>query len=339
MKRKNQKLYLAQMVAAICVVIIHVGTVVENPVAHFIIKSLICRIAVPFFFVNNAFFFRINADQIGYTKTWLKRLIISYTAVFVLYIPLGLQFMHQTVNIPWKFTPLLIIASYFYSGSFYHLWYFPAIIFALILVRWLVKKLGYGWTFIVSLGLFMLGSVETYSQFISNALLKKLMTNYFSLFWTTRNGLFFSPIYVLVGFFLADHKARLSAWRRYFKFGLWGAILLGIVEGTIVYLNQGIDKNFMYFTILFNFCAFGLLVTSKSEWQGLERLKPYNQGIFLLHMIPIQLFNIWVTSANTPQNGVLRSLLGIIVPVALIYGYRLVLKKIAGYQPINKKIS
>jgi len=117
MKRKNQKLYLAQMVAAICVVIIHVGTVVENPVAHFIIKSLICRIAVPFFFVNNAFFFRINADQIGYTKTWLKRLIISYTAVFVLYIPLGLQLMHQTVNIPWKFTPLLIIASYFYSGS------------------------------------------------------------------------------------------------------------------------------------------------------------------------------------------------------------------------------
>lgn len=43
MKRQNQKLYLAQMVAAICVVLIHVGTVVKDPVLHFVIKSLICR--------------------------------------------------------------------------------------------------------------------------------------------------------------------------------------------------------------------------------------------------------------------------------------------------------
>lgn len=50
-KEKNQKIYLIQMIAATFVVIIHSGTIVSNPVAHFILKSLICRIAVPFFFI------------------------------------------------------------------------------------------------------------------------------------------------------------------------------------------------------------------------------------------------------------------------------------------------
>ena len=322
MKRQNQKLYLAQMVAAICVVLIHVGTVVKDPVLHFVIKSLICRVAVPFFFVNNAYFFRVNSQEEGYSKEWMKRILINYTKVFVLYVPFGIQLVRETVNMPWKLTPILIVVSYLYSGSFYHLWYFPAMIFALFFVSGLIMKIGYKGTLLISSVLFMIGSIETYSSFVNSQLLENLMKHYFSLFFTTRNGLFFSPIFVLIGFFLADNQRLLARWRPHFKIGLLIAVCLGVIEGILVYQNQGIDKNFMYFTILLNLCYFGLLVTSESNWHGLDRLKSYSQGIFLLHMIPIQIFNSW-NPTNTPLNGLIRACLGIVVPSVVIFIFNL----------------
>lgn len=65
MKNKNQKLYLAQFVATIFVVMIHSGTVIGNPIAHFILKNMICRSAGPFFFINNAYFFHLSASKNG----------------------------------------------------------------------------------------------------------------------------------------------------------------------------------------------------------------------------------------------------------------------------------
>lgn len=65
MKNKNQKLYLAQFVAIIFMVMIHSGTVIGNPIAHFILKSMICRSVGPFFFINNAYFFHLNASKNG----------------------------------------------------------------------------------------------------------------------------------------------------------------------------------------------------------------------------------------------------------------------------------
>lgn len=63
MKNKNQNLYIAQFIATVCVVVVHSGTIVSDPTLHFIVKSMICRIAVPFFFVNNAYFFRLNSKR------------------------------------------------------------------------------------------------------------------------------------------------------------------------------------------------------------------------------------------------------------------------------------
>ncbi|WP_255318409.1 acyltransferase family protein [Enterococcus hirae] len=82
MDNKNQKLFIAQFIATICVVVIHCGTITNHPIVHFFLKSMVCRIAVPFFFVNNAYFFRINSKREGYSKMWLRRIVRLYTIVF-----------------------------------------------------------------------------------------------------------------------------------------------------------------------------------------------------------------------------------------------------------------
>ena len=128
MDNKNQKLFIAQFIATICVVVIHCGTITSHLIVHFFLKSMVCRIAVPFFFVNNAYFFRINSKREGYSKMWLRRIVRLYTIVFLLYIPFGVQLLQDTVDIQWNLWSILLalVVSFLYTGSFYHLWYFPA---------------------------------------------------------------------------------------------------------------------------------------------------------------------------------------------------------------------
>lgn len=327
MEGKNQKLYLFQFIATIGIVVIHVGRIVENPSVHFLIKNLICRVAVPFFFINNAFFYRSNEQKKGYSKRWLKKIVCIYSLAFIVYIPFGIKLLQQTLSMDWKLLPFVIIVGYFYSGSFYHLWYFPALIVSLFMVKSLLKKIGYLKTFSLCILLFGIGSLETYSGFIKDPFLLTMMDRYFRLFLTTRNGLFFSPIFILFGYFLADNKNKLVNWRNQFKFGGYISLILATLEGIIIYQNQGIDKNFMYFTLVCSISLFGLLITSESNWKGCEQLKKYSLGIFLFHMIPIQLFNNWNVE-NTGINGFQRTLLGVFVPVFLIFIFELVNKYI-----------
>lgn len=96
----------------------------------------------------------------------------------------------------------------------------------------------------------------------------------------------------------------------------------------IVYQNQGIDKNFMYFTIPFTVCLFGLLVITKNKISGFERLKPYSQSVFLLHMIPIQIFNFWHNEI-TVVNGLFRVMVGVVIPLIIVWGFGMVRKTVS----------
>ncbi|MEQ7189644.1 acyltransferase family protein [Enterococcus hirae] len=145
MDNKNQKLFIAQFIATICVVVIHCGTITNHPIVHFFLKSMVCRIAVPFFFVNNAYFFRINSKREGYSKMWLRRIVRLYTIVFLLYIPFGVQLLQDTVDIQWNLWSILLalVVSFLYTGSFYHLWYFPALISSLAIVKYMFQRFRY----------------------------------------------------------------------------------------------------------------------------------------------------------------------------------------------------
>ncbi|HCB28195.1 alanine racemase [Enterococcus durans] len=329
MENKNQKLYLAQFVATIFVVMIHSGTVIGNPIAHFILKSMICRLAVPFFFINNAYFFHVNAPKSGYKKRWLVKILKTYFKFFLLYIPFGIQLISQSMDNQWNYLPIVVVFSFLYSGSFYHLWYFPALLFSLLFVRIGINKLGYSCTFSICCGLFIVGSLETYSAYISNHTVVSILHKYLDLFLTTRNGLFFSPIFVLVGCYLADNRNRLVERKNKFYLGLVISGLLGVVEGILVFRNQGIDKNFMYFTIVFCGCLFAILLLSKNTNRDFESIKSYSQGISLLHMIPIQLFNL-VQNEISPMYGVCRGILGVTIPIVGIRLYRYVKKRSSG---------
>lgn len=64
-----------------------------------------------------------------------------------------------------------------------------------------------------------------------------------SIFQTTRNGLFYTPVYLLAGYLLYDYfNTDLFTKSRGLKYILF--LLLLALENVLIYFNQGLDKNF-----------------------------------------------------------------------------------------------
>lgn len=47
-----------QFFASLLVILVHCGRLAENNGLHFLLKSLLCRLAVPFFLLLNGYFFK-----------------------------------------------------------------------------------------------------------------------------------------------------------------------------------------------------------------------------------------------------------------------------------------
>lgn len=82
-----------------------------------------------------------------------------------------------------------------FNGTFYHLWYFPALVLGACLVYGLLRILGPRWAWLPALLLYAAGLLGD-SYFGLTAALPPLRAGYealFLLFDYTRNGLFFPP--------------------------------------------------------------------------------------------------------------------------------------------------
>ncbi len=284
MEDKNQSLYLAQFIASLGVVMIHVGRILPYTISNFILQSLICRIAVPFFFINNAFFFRLKSHSRDFERKWLKKMLLLYSGIFLIYLPFGINLLQQTYHVKVIYLPLALIVAFFYIGSFYHLWYFPALIFSLFFVKKLLEKFSFRVVFFICCTLFILGSFETYTYWLANPTLKNIFNFYLKTFFTTRNGLFFSPLFILLGYYLADHKQIILTRKKPLFMGITIAGIIAILEGFLLIHHPGKDKNFLFFSISFAFCLFGLLLIYPASQKDFSKLKDYSQGIFLFHL-------------------------------------------------------
>ncbi|MHC5217033.1 acyltransferase family protein [Enterococcus sp. LJL128] len=274
---------IGQFAASLLVILVHCGRLAENDGLHFILKSLLGRLAVPLFLVSTGYFYRRKLlFSAAYSKIYFKKQIKVYLFWSLFYVPYGLWFLH-TQGLPPAVYPAALAVGLLYTGLCYQLWYFPALFSALYLVKKSLLKLGYLKTFFLSFVLFALGAVETYSGYLSGTFIEKPFRLYQSVFATTRNGLFYAFIFVLLGFFLADYQQSPLLQKRVgAKLGFSGILLL--VEGWLIFNNQGADKNFLFSLIPAAFFLVAVLIQS-DKWQtrDFSNLRILGQYLFFLH--------------------------------------------------------
>lgn len=244
-------------IAAIMIVCIHCEQLFEVHYLDFFVRQIVCRTAVPFFFISSAYFIRKGCSKNkNYLKEYLKKLIKSYLLWSLIFMPIGLNWIQQNLTITQELLPVALLFGLIHIGTYYHLWYIPAMIFSLFVIGKLLKRISYKWVFILSIALFLFGSIETYYGFLQNGWFKDLFDVLISVIFTTRSGLFYGMVFVAIGFAIYDYQEKLTTMiPKLPKLTLVCGILL-ILEGTVIYFVPGLDMNFLIMLLPFSFFFF-----------------------------------------------------------------------------------
>lgn len=288
-KRNTDGIDLIKYIAAILVICFHCERVIQDPALHFLFKNVLCRIAVPYFLISTSYFVRKGQMRSAtYTMDYVKSLLKSYLCWSLLYLPVGLMWIQQNYSLDPRLYPVALLAGLFYTGTYYHLWYIPAVIFGILFVQWLLKRMSYRVLFMLATLMYGFGTLETYYGYIEQGPLKVVFDRYMGLFTTTRNGLFFALIFVAIGFFLWDQQEKVLRVRQYLGPILVLTSILLVGEGIVVYSNVGLDKNFLWMLIPFTSCLFlwslCLNVTYQLDVRYLRELGKY---YFFIHPLCI----------------------------------------------------
>lgn len=280
---------LCQYILAIFVILLHVQRIFSNDILHFIQKSIFSRMAVPFFMVCTSFF--IRAKEVSNQKaldSYLKKSFKTYLGLSLLYLPYASLYFVK-LKIPLSSLPLAFCTAILYLGMCYHLWYFPALFFGLKLTDIFSKRYRRKTVLLICLLLYIIGAIETYSAYLKTSPLISFYVLYKNYFLTTRNGLFYAPIFIFLGRIAFDYRNKdlLSA-SPFAKLLISFALFL--MEGSLIYIHQGDDKNFMLslipFTLfLFNWVSRTHLFQDKNWYQ----LKLYSVAYFFFHPIFIEI--------------------------------------------------
>ena len=276
-----------QYLFAIAVILVHSGRLTSYEPLHFGLKSMLGRLAVPFFIVCANFFLKQSLGNSKKMKTYLVKIVKTYLFWSFVYLPYAWLFF-SSLHLPVYLFPAGVFVALIYLGMCYQLWYIPAFLLGLFLVNQLVKRLGMVWTGFLALLLYCWGLIETYSAYLDTTSLLKGYQLYSNLFFTARNGLFYTPIFIYMGYYLYDHfHAQTFSIHRWQKLALAFGLLC--LEGIIIFQHEGIDKNFFFLlpfvtVYLVNAC----LRSSFLKSYDLQYLKQMSIALYFSHPIFIE---------------------------------------------------
>ena len=216
-----QNLDILKFASAILIIMLHLRPFIDSSnELDFVFNNIITRICVPIFFVITGYFVAIKEkSNPTYIDSYIKKTISLYLVwsiiyliflicVGIKYIPVITKFIFS-LNIPIPvliigiliFSPIALTVAFLYTGIYYHLWYFPAIIFSLILLQKWKQNHKIKPLLIISFILLLFGATETYYGVFPSSI-QKLLSCYYYIFFTTRNFLFFGLFYVVLGYFM-----------------------------------------------------------------------------------------------------------------------------------------
>ncbi len=266
-----------RMAAAFMVIAIHIAPFADwSKEADFLLTYCLGRTAVPFFFMTTGYFVLAPYVKSGLQKKrTFYRFVLKNTAVYlavtVLYLPLTIY----SGNMPKGIGGLL--QDLFFDGTFYHLWYFPAVLtgcMLLVLLTWTGQKVeAANWSkghvnsgyrkkmAAVVLTGYVIGLLGDSYYGLTEQVpwMKAAYDGMFHISSYTRNGIFFAPVFLLLGVLTAFAK-RLCPMR----ICVWGTALSTVLlmgEGFLTYSLKWQRHNSMYlFLVPLMYFLFQLLL-------------------------------------------------------------------------------
>ena len=281
-----------KMAAAFLVVAIHTSPLASlNEGADFIFTRVIARTAVPFFFMVTGFFllprylFFHSMDSRPVFKL-LKKDLILYIIAVMLYLPVNL-YAGQLKNV----TVGGFFRMFFVDGTFYHLWYLPAAIFGILFVWFLGCRLPFQVLAGISLILYGVGLFgDSYYGLVEQLPLgKRVYDMLFSVSSYTRNGLFFAPVFLLMGAAASRKVPASSKGESRFLVDLAGTVAsLALMAGEALTLRKwNLQRHDSMYVMLIPTMFFLFCLLRSLESLPAKKWRRISTGIYLLHPLCI----------------------------------------------------
>ncbi|WP_419873524.1 acyltransferase family protein [Candidatus Pristimantibacillus sp. PTI5] len=276
---------------ALLVVANHTGPLhAYHAYADFLLSGVLTRIAVPLFFMSTGFFFfrKLSGDPSKDHSAFLayiKKITVLYGIAILLYLPLNVYKGYFSES----FTPLALLKDLIFNGTFYHLWYLPALIIGLGLTYAMYRKMSLPKLLMIGVCLYSIGLLgdSYYGLTVRAAGLHQLYESMFLVFDYTRNGIFYAPIYIMLGAYAAKRPAPAIKPKGNASLFFLGLVLM-LAEGILLKAAEYPRHDSMY---VFALPAAYFLFQWALSWNASsgKAFREWRVWIYILHPIAIVL--------------------------------------------------
>ncbi|MBP3951907.1 serine racemase VanT catalytic subunit [Bacillus suaedae] len=272
---------LFRLLAALLVVAVHTSPLYTmDETADFVLTRIIGRFAVPFFIMVTGYFLytAIAKRDNAYIKGFVLKIGTIYLISIILFLPINFYSGYFGEKFLWGD----LIKDILFDGTFYHLWYLPAMILGVFLVTVGIQRFGFTISFLVAILLYGIGLLgDSYYGIVQQTdILTSFYDMIFTLFEYTRNGLFFIPIYLLLGMAISKSNNRLST--KQIVTGLVISSVLLLIEGLLLNSLSWQRHDSMY--ILLVPCMYFLFLFSlQLPGKNSKTLRDLSLIIYLIH--------------------------------------------------------
>lgn len=286
---RNQKyggLDWFRIVSAVLVIAIHTSPLESfHELPDFILTRIIARVAVPFFLMVSGFFLLPDLRWDDCSQKRLNRQIgklsILYLVSTILYLPLMIYNNYFGSD----FTILSFVKDILTDGTFYHLWYLPAAILGLALTGWLLRHLDDRLVMVIATCLYVMGLLgdSYYGLLVQAPGLQAVYAVFFRFFDYTRNGLFYVPMFLVLGYGVGKAAGQGKGLRR--RQAEAGTLISGslmLVEGLCLH-KAGWQRHDSMYTMLPVVMVFLFAWTLQWKCRGGKRLTRMAMLVYILH--------------------------------------------------------
>lgn len=312
-----QNLDLIRFLSSIIIIVLHARPFFTvSYEIDMAINNIIGRICVPFFFFISGYFAaKQEQKKPDYIRSYIRSMIPVYLLWSAVYLPWSLSlaapYIQQvsgllcTIGLPTAIqnllllllVPLAVIVALLYSGVYYHLWYFPALLLSMLVLRWWKRKYSLRGLLTVSFVLLLFGATETYYGFCGQ-FFQSLLHYYYAVFFTTRNFLFFALFYVTLGYWMGKQEQPASS-LCFLKLLLSIAALVG--EGMLLQTTQRLDSNILLACVPLVYYLFSCLLYTNIHVPQLSEIpfRAISKYYYLVHPLMILFVHAWFPQVDS----------------------------------------
>lgn len=319
---KKINIDVCRFIATLMVVAIHIYPLSSfNEDVDYMFTRILFRIAVPLFLMITGYYVLPNALKNKDTiKDYTKKIVNLYLISILIFLPINIYNGYFK-----SFSFISFIGDILLNGTFYHLWYFPSLLLGLWITYYLLKKLDIKASGIMVMILYIIGMFgDNYFGIIKNIyILSDLYDCIFHIFDYTRNGLFYTPIFLYIGYSISSKKLKIDNKKSLIL--IIFNILLLMIEGALLYFNKIPKHSSMYiFLIPLSYCIFNLIINNSNNSN--KELRSISSWIYILH--PLFIAIIHFLSCKIHLNLLNNSFINYILVLVLTIVFILIIKKV-----------